>query len=62
MITEEGLTENHKIIEEYPESQGFGEAELKAAFTLWYSPRLLDGQTQEVPGVRYKYTFKMAPR
>jgi TonB family protein len=61
MITEEGLTENHKIIEEYPESQGFGEAALKAALTLRYAPRVIDGQPQEVPGVLYKYTFKMAP-
>lgn len=59
-ISKEGRATDIVLIEESPESLGFGEEALKAGATLIYAPRFVDGVAQEVPGVLYKYTFKMA--
>jgi protein TonB len=48
------------VIEEKPKGQGFGKSALKAAGSLRYVPRFIDGEPVEVPGVLYKYTFNMA--
>jgi len=48
------------VIEEKPKGQKFGKAALKAASSLRYVPRFVDGEPEEVPGVLYEYTFKMA--
>ena len=59
-ISKEGRATDVVVIEESPESLGFGEEALKAGATLIYAPRFVDGVAQEVPGVLYKYSFKMA--
>jgi TonB family protein len=59
-ISKEGRATDVVLIEESPESWGFGEEALKAGATLVYAPRFVDGVAQEVPGVLYKYSFKMA--
>ena len=46
------------LVNESPESYGFGEEALKAGARLLYAPRFTDGVAQEVPGVLYKYNFK----
>ena len=59
-VSKEGLALDPVIIEEKPKGQKFGKAALKAASSLRYVPRFVDGEPEEVPGVLYKYTFKMA--
>ena len=59
-ISKEGLALDPVVIEEKPKGQKFGKAALKAASSLRYVPRFVDGEPEEVPGVLYKYTFKMA--
>ena len=59
-VSKEGLALNPTVIEEKPKGQKFGKAALKAAASLRYVPRFIDGEPVEVPGVLYKYTFSMA--
>lgn len=59
-VSREGLAIDPIVIEEMPASKGFAKAALKASKTLRYVPRFVDGEAVEVPGVLYKYTFKMA--
>ena len=59
-VSKEGLVLNPIVIEEKPKGQKFGKAALKAASSLRYVPRFVDGEPEEVPGVLYKYTFQMA--
>ncbi|MAZ25409.1 MAG: hypothetical protein CMK41_06520 [Porticoccaceae bacterium] len=59
-ISNEGRATDIILVKESPESFGFGEEALKAAKRLLYAPKVVDGIAQQVPGVRYKYTFKMA--
>jgi TonB family protein len=59
-VSKEGLALNPTVIEEKPEGQEFGKAALKAAASLRYVPRFIDGEPVEVPGVLYKYNFSMA--
>jgi len=59
-VSKEGLALNPTVIEEKPKGQKFGKAALKAAASLRYVPRVIDGEPVEVPGVLYKYTFNMA--
>lgn len=56
-ITKSGSVSNIELVEESPKKYGFGKAALKAAKKLKYTPRIVDGKAQEVPGVFYKYTF-----
>jgi TonB family protein len=58
-VSKEGLALNPTVIEEKPEDQEFGKAALKAAASLRYVPRFIDGEPVEVPGVLYKYNFNM---
>ena len=58
-ISKEGRATDVVLIEESPESLGFGEEALKASAAIIYAPRFVDGVAQEVPGVIYKYNFKM---
>lgn len=60
IITEAGGVRDPKLIEEYPESKGFGKYALRAAKKLKYKPRVVDGVAEEVPGVFYKFSFQMA--
>ena len=59
-VSKEGLALNPAVIEEKPKGQGFGKSALKAAGSLRYVPRFIDGAPVEVPGVLYKYNFNMA--
>ena len=59
-VSKEGLALNPTVIEEKPKGQKFGKAALKAAGSLRYVPRFIDGEPVEVPGVLYKYTFSIA--
>ena len=59
-VSKEGLALDPVVIEEKPKGQKFGKAALKAASSLRYVPRFVDGEPEEVPGVLYKYNFKMA--
>ena len=59
-ISKEGSATDVVLIEESPESWGFGEEALKAGARLLYAPRFVNGEALEVPGVLYKYSFKMA--
>ena len=60
IITTTGGVRDPKLLEEDPEGWGFGRAAMKAALKLKYNPRVVDGVGQEVPGVLYKFTFKLA--
>jgi len=59
-VSKEGLALNPAVIEEKPKGQGFGKSALKAAGSLRYVPRFIDGEPVEVPSVLYKYNFNMA--
>jgi protein TonB len=59
-ITTVGDVRDPIMVEEFPEGWGFGKAALRAAGKLKYSPKVVDGVPQEVSGVLYKFTFKMA--
>jgi protein TonB len=59
-ITTSGAVRDPKLLEEYPEGYGFGRAALRAADKLKYNPRVVDGTPVEVPGVLYKFTFRIA--
>ena len=58
-VTSVGSVRNLVLLEESPKDKGFGKAALKAARGLEYAPTLIDGKAQEVPGVLYKYNFRM---
>ena len=60
IITTTGGVRDPKLIEEWPEGWGFGHSALKASDKLKYNPRVVDGVPQEVTGVMYKFSFKMA--
>ena len=60
IVTTAGSVRAPVLIEEYPEGWSFGKASLQAATKLKYNPRVVDGVAQEVGGVRYKFSFKMA--
>ena len=59
-VSKEGLATSPVVIEEEPKGYGFGKAALKAAHTLRYVPRFINGEPVKVSGVLYKYSFKMA--
>ena len=59
-ITTTGGVRDSRLLEEYPEGWGFGGAALKAADKLRYVPKIVNGVTQEIKNVRYKYSFSMA--
>ena len=58
-VSNEGRTTDIALVKESPESYGFGDEAIKTGARLLYAPRFTDGVAQEVPGVRYKYTFTM---
>ena len=60
VINTDGTVRNPTIVKEEPNDWGFGKAAIKAAKQLKYAPEIIDGEAQEVDGVRYKYTFKMS--
>jgi protein TonB len=60
IITTTGGVRDPVLIEEWPEGWGFGRSALKAANKLKYNPRVVDGVPQEVTGVLYKFSFRMA--
>ncbi len=60
IVTKRGGVRDPVVIEEWPEGLGFGKSGLMAAKKLKYAPMIIDGKAVEVPGVLYKYNFKMA--
>ena len=58
-ISNEGRATDIILVKESPESFGFGEEALKAAKRLLYAPKFVNGIAQEVPGVKYRYTFNI---
>ena len=59
-ITVTGSVRDIKLLEESPVNRGFGKYALRAAEKLKYKPRVIDGVAEEVPGVLYKFSFKIA--
>ncbi|WP_461518286.1 energy transducer TonB [Porticoccus sp.] len=59
-ITVTGSVRDIKLLEEFPADRGFGKYALRAAEKLKYKPRVIDGVAEEVPGVLYKFSFKIA--
>jgi periplasmic protein TonB len=59
-ITTSGKVRDPLLLEESPEGYGFGREALKAAGKLKYNPRVVDGVPEEVSGVPYKFSFKIA--
>ena len=59
IITTSGGVRGVKLVEESPANYGFGSAALKAAIKLKYKPRVVDGRGVEVPGVMYKFSFRL---
>ena len=59
IITTAGGVRDPLLLEEYPTGYGFGRAALKAALKLKYNPRVIDGKSEEVEGVLYKFTFEL---
>ncbi|WP_461480603.1 energy transducer TonB [Porticoccus sp.] len=59
-ITTTGSVRDIKLLEEYPTNRDFGKYALRAAEKLKYKPRVVDGVAEEVPGVLYKFSFRIA--
>lgn len=59
-ITTTGSVRDIKLLEEYPPNKDFGKYALRAAEKLKYKPRVIDGVAEEVPGVLYKFSFRIA--
>lgn len=59
-ITTTGSVRDIKLLEEYPANRDFGKYALRAAEKLKYKPRVVDGVAEEVPGVLYKFSFRIA--
>ena len=59
IITTSGGVRAVKLVEEAPANYGFGSAALKAAIKLKYKPRVIEGRAVEVPGVMYKFSFRL---
>ncbi len=59
VITSSGGVRDIRLLEESPLNYGFGSAALKAAIKLKYNPRVVDGKAVEVPGVMYKFSFRL---
>ena len=60
VVTTSGDVRDPVIIDEYPEDWGFDRSALFAAKGIKFQPFILDGFAKEIPGVKYKFTFKMA--
>ena len=58
-ITESGSVSNIELVEESLQKYGFGKAALKAAKKLKFTPRIINGKAQKVPGVLYSFTFAL---
>ena len=58
-VTKTGSTKDHQAIDCVPQGL-FERASLKAATKFKYKPRVVDGQAIEVPGVKNKFTYRLA--
>ena len=59
-ITKDGTTKNIIVIESSPEGV-FDQAAMDAAEIFRYQPRIVDGESIDVPGVQNKITFEIEP-
>ncbi len=58
-VTKTGATKDHQAIDCSPKGI-FERASIKAAKKFKYKPRIEDGVANEVPGVKNKFTYKLA--
>jgi len=58
-VTRLGTVRDVTVVDSQPKSGVFHRAAVRAAEKFKYKPRVLDGQSVEVPGVRNKITFKI---
>ncbi len=58
-VTKQGTVQNPVVIEAKPENI-FNRAAIKSALRYKYKPRVIDGEPQEVHGVKTRITFKLA--
>lgn len=58
-VTRAGTTKDVRVIADQCTSGLFEKASVAAATKFKYKPRVIDGQTVEVPGVRNKFTYEL---
>jgi len=58
-VTRNGTIKDPFVIENQCTSSMFHRASVEAALKFKYKPRVLDGQTVEVPGVQNKFTYEI---
>jgi protein TonB len=56
-VTRQGTIRNPFVIEDQCTNSMFHRSSLQAALKFKYKPRVIDGQTVEVPGVQNKFTY-----
>ncbi|MDZ4729067.1 MAG: energy transducer TonB [Xanthomonadales bacterium] len=59
IVTKQGTTANPFVVEDQCTSSLFHSASLQAALKFKYKPRVVDGQSIEVPGVQNKFTYEI---
>ncbi|NNF66015.1 MAG: energy transducer TonB [Gammaproteobacteria bacterium] len=58
-VTKEGRTRDPVVVQDQCTSSLFHRASIQAALKFKYKPRVVDGETIEVPGVQNKFTFQI---
>lgn len=58
-VTKSGSVRNVVVVDAQPEGV-FEDASIRAAQKFKYKPRVIDGEPVDVPGVRNKFTYKLA--
>lgn len=58
-VTRQGTVRDPVVVESQCTSSLFHRASRQAALKFKYKPRVVDGEAQEVPGVKNKFTFKL---
>jgi protein TonB len=58
-VTKQGTTANPFVVEDQCTSSLFHSASVQAALKFKYKPRVVDGQSIEVPGVQNKFTYEI---
>ncbi len=58
-VTRSGTTKEARVVPDQCTSGLFEKASVAASLTFKYKPRVIDGQSVEVPGVRNKFTYEL---
>lgn len=58
-VSAKGTVVDAILIEETPESYGFGRAALQALVKFKFRPRIVDGEAVTTPGMRERFQFEM---